>query len=154
MLPSVDDEDSATLQDHFAPPPPPIAVLSVHVPCGRPIDSFRPPPCIMHKNRCIGARVTINVVVWDLDLPVPEAADNRRLEVVADGLPIFGGSQLRLVCALHCDGSPHTGAVDTDGVVLQRTRKRKERRCPRAGGERKLGAPRCLGHRGRREVVT
>ena len=30
----VDDEDSATpLQDHFAPsPPPPIAVLSVHVP--------------------------------------------------------------------------------------------------------------------------
>ena len=65
-----------------------------------------------------GARVT-NVLVRDLDLPLPVAADNRRLEVVADWLPIFGGSQLALdttlVCALYCDGSPHTGAADTDG---------------------------------------
>ena len=124
--------------------------------CGRPIDSFG-----HHRASCTrtgalgrrgfalenaaarvcreaGARVTTNVLVRDLDLPLPVAADNRRLEVVADGLPIFGGSQLALdttlVCALHCDGSPHTGAADTDGVVLQRARRRKERRYPELVG--------------------
>ena len=64
-----------------------------------------------------GARVTTNVLVRDLNLPLPEATDNRRLEVVADGLPIFGGSLLTLDtlgCALHCDGSPHTGAANTE----------------------------------------
>ena len=71
-----------------------------------------------------GARVTTNVLVRDLDLLLSEAADNRRLEVVADGLPIFSGSQLvldtTLVCVSHFDCSPHTGAADTDGVVFQR----------------------------------
>ena len=82
--------------------------------------------------------MTTNVLVRDLDLLLPEAADNRRLEVIANGLPIFGGSQLALdttlVFALHCDGSPHTGAADTDGVVLQRARRRKERRYPELVG--------------------
>ena len=54
-------------------------------------------------------RVTTNVMVRDLDLPVPDAADGRRLEVVVDGLPLFGGSQLAVdatvVCALRSDGS-------------------------------------------------
>ena len=81
--------------------------------------------------------MTTNVLVLDLDLPLPVVADNRRLEVVADGLPIFGGSQLALdttlVCALHCDGSPHTGAADMDGVVL-RAGRRKERRYPELVG--------------------
>ena len=40
--------------------------------------------------------MTTNVLVRDLDLPLPVVADNRKLEVVADGLPIFGGSQLAL----------------------------------------------------------
>ena len=57
---------------------------------------------------------------------------------VADGLPIFGGSQLALdttlMCALHCDGSPHTGAADIDGVVVQRARRRKERWYPELVG--------------------
>ena len=101
--------------------------------CGRPIDSFG-----HHRASCTrtgalgrrgfalesaaarvcreaGARVTTNVLVRDLDLPLPEAADNRRLEVVADGLP-------------------HRGAADTDGVVLQRARRRKERRYPELVG--------------------
>ena len=81
-----------------------------------------------------GVRVTTNVLVRDLDLPLPVAADNRRLEVVADGLPIFLALDTTLVCALHCDGSPHTGAADTDGVVLQRARRRKERRYPELVG--------------------
>ena len=69
-----------------------------------------------------GGRVTTNVMVRDLDLPVLNATNSRRLEVVVDGLPLFGGSQLAvdttLVCSLHSDGSPHRGAADTDGVVF------------------------------------
>ena len=40
-----------------------------------------------------GARVTTNIFVRDLDLGAP-IADARRLEVVADGLPLHGGRQL------------------------------------------------------------
>ena len=31
---------------------------------------------------------------------------------------------------MHCDGSPHGAAADTDGVVLQSARRRKERTYP------------------------
>ena len=41
-----------------------------------------------------GGKVTTNVMVRDLDLDDPRAADARRLEVVVDGLPLFGGCQL------------------------------------------------------------
>ena len=41
-----------------------------------------------------GGRVTTNVMVRDLDLAKPHVADTRRLEVVVDGLPVFGGAQL------------------------------------------------------------
>ena len=41
-----------------------------------------------------GGRVTQNVMVRDLDLAEPQPADGRRLEVVVDGLPLFGGCQL------------------------------------------------------------
>ena len=48
-------------------------------------------------------------MVRDLDLRAPDVHDGRRLEVVAEGLPLFGGAQLALdtslVSALHCDGS-------------------------------------------------
>ena len=64
-------------------------------------------------------------MVRDLDLAEPRAADGRRLEVVVDGLPLFGRCQLvvdtTVVCALHCDGSSHRGAENLDGVVLERT---------------------------------
>ena len=78
-----------------------------------------------------GARITTNVLVGCLDLGVPEATGARRLEVVADGLPLFGGAQLAvdttLVSALHCDGSAHAGAEHRDGVALEVARRRKER---------------------------
>ena len=81
-------------------------------------------------------RVTTNVMVRDLDLDDPRAADARRLEVVVDGSPLCGGCQLAVdatvVSALHCDGSPHRGAVD--GVVLHRARRRKERTYPELWG--------------------
>ena len=40
------------------------------------------------------------------------------------------------LCALHCDGSPHNGAADVDGVVLQAARRHKERTCPELVGPR------------------
>ena len=55
-----------------------------------------------------GGRVTTNVVVRDLDLAEPHVADSRRLEVVADGLPLFWGAQLAIdttiVSTLHANG--------------------------------------------------
>ena len=48
-----------------------------------------------------------NLLVRDMDLRPPNIIDSRRLEVVADGLPLFGGVQLAvdttLVSPLHCD---------------------------------------------------
>ena len=69
-----------------------------------------------------GARVATNVMLRDLDLPVPVARGGRRLEIIADGLPLFGGAWLAvdatLVSPLHCDGSARPGAAHTDGAVL------------------------------------
>ena len=86
--------------------------------CGRPLDSFG-----HHRAACsragllgrrgsvesaaarvcreAGVRVAMNVLVRDMDLALPNAHDARRLEILADGLPLFGGAQL---------------AVDTTGV--------------------------------------
>ena len=62
-----------------------------------------------------------NAFVPDLGVPDANAGDGRRLEVVVDGLPLFGGGQLAvdttLVCALHGDGRPRRGAAEMDGVV-------------------------------------
>ena len=56
-----------------------------------------------------GARVSTNIFMQDLDLDLQHASmDGRRLEVVAEGLSLFGGSQLALdatlVSALHANG--------------------------------------------------
>ena len=121
--------------------------------CCRPIDSFG-----HHRASCArsgvlgrgyalesaaarmcreaGGRVATNVLVRDMDLAAPDLTDSRR--VVVDGLHLFGGCQLAvdttLVCALHCDGSPHGAAADADGVVLQSARRRKERTYPELVG--------------------
>ena len=39
-----------------------------------------------------GARVSTNVMLRDLDISPPHSSDGRRLEVVAEGLCLFGGS--------------------------------------------------------------
>ena len=84
--------------------------------------------------RKAGARVTTNVMVRDLDPGVMNVQDGRRLEVIADGLPLHGGAQLAvdttIVSALHCDGTPHRGAANVDGVRLVAARRRKERTYP------------------------
>ena len=78
--------------------------------------------------------MTTNIFVRDLDISAPNALDSRRLEVVADGLPLFGGAQLAvdttMVCPLRGDGSTHRGAAERHGVALVAARRRKERTCP------------------------
>ena len=78
--------------------------------------------------------MTPNVFLRELDIAAPDVRDNRRLEIVADGLPLFGGAQLAvdttLVSPLHADGSPHHGASETDGTALLNARRRKERTYP------------------------
>ena len=79
-----------------------------------------------------GARVTTNVMVRDLDLVPQERVDGRRLEVVADGLPLFHGAQLAVhttvVAPLKRDGTPQLGSVDVVGPALVRARPRIDRR--------------------------
>ena len=88
-----------------------------------------------------GARVTTNVMVRDLDLAVPQQAlDGRRLEVVVEGLPLFGGVQLALdttlVSPVRADGTARRGAAHTDGVALATARRQKERTYPELVGPR------------------
>ena len=65
--------------------------------------------------------------------PTGPTLDGRRLEVVAEGLLLFGGMQLAidatLVSPLHCDGTVRPGAAHIDGVALQVAQRRKERTC-------------------------
>ena len=125
--------------------------------CGRPLDSLG-----HHRAACAvagvlgrrgfplesaaarvcreaGARVRTNVMVRDLDLWPPLRIDNRRLEVVPDGLPLHGRTQLAidatLVSALTRDGTASPGADRHDGVALVEARRRKERTYPELSGE-------------------
>ena len=81
-----------------------------------------------------GGRVATNMFVRNMDLGAPNAADNRRLEVVVDGLPLFGGVQLAvdttLVSAVQGDGVPRRGAANRDGVALASARWKKARTYP------------------------
>ena len=87
-----------------------------------------------------GGRVTTNVLLRDLELVLPEVAggDVRRLEVVVDGLPLFGGAQLAvdttLACAWRSDGQPTTRAAVEDGARVTRARRRKEATYPELVG--------------------
>ena len=92
--------------------------------------------------------VPTNVMVRDLDLVEPNAADTRRLEVVADGLPLFGGAQLAIdttiVSTLHANGAARR--FHEDGAALEAARRVKGRRYPdfvgRPGRARLVGVGR------------
>ena len=66
--------------------------------------------------------------------------DARRLEIVAEGLPLYGGAQLAvdttLLSAHHCDGTATPGAAHVDGAALVVARRRKERAYPELVGPR------------------
>ena len=88
-----------------------------------------------------GGRVANNMFVRNMDLGVPRAADSRRLEVVVDGLPLFGGVQLAV----------DTTLVTAYGVALAEPRRTKERTYPElvGPGSRASG----FGSGGGRQVV-
>ena len=76
-----------------------------------------------------GAAVKCNVFLRDLNVGAA-AGDGRRLEVLAQGLPLRGGKQLAvdvtLRSVLAADGTAHSRAAVEDGVVAARARKDKE----------------------------
>ena len=67
-----------------------------------------------------GAIVRTNVKLRDMNIAV-RADDERCIEVVASGLPLFHGAQLAvditLRCALTSRGEPRTGAAREDGIT-------------------------------------
>ena len=87
--------------------------------CGRPLDAFG-----HHRAACAragvlgrrgfavesafaricreaGGRVVANAMLRDFDLVAPNPRDQRRLEILADGLPLFGGGA---ACSGHNTG--------------------------------------------------
>ena len=71
-----------------------------------------------------GGRVVENVYLRDMGVPGINCDDGRRLEVVATGLPLFGGVPLAvdatLISPLHADGTPWAGTVTEAGKSFQR----------------------------------
>ena len=76
-----------------------------------------------------GATVRCNARLRDMNVVVA-AHDDRAIEVLATGLPLFFGAQLAvditLRCALAADGTAHPGAARVDGAVCTRAREDKE----------------------------
>ena len=135
----------------------PLPLSSAFCRCGQPLDSrghhraacatsgvlgrrgFPLESCAARVCREAGARVSTNIRVQDLDLLPGVRVDDRRLEVVADGLPLFHGAQLAvdttLVCTVRADGTPRRRCATTDGAALAQARWRKELRYPELTGE-------------------
>ena len=135
----------------------PLSMSKRNCRCGRPLDSrghhraacaragvlgrrgFAVESAAARVCREGGARVTTNVLVRDMDVAA-HPGDARRLEVVADGLPMFRGVQFAidttLVSALRCDGSALPRSANVDGAALQAARRRKERAYPELVGPR------------------
>ena len=81
-----------------------------------------------------GARVTTNTRVTDLNLAQVTRQDDRRIEVIANGLNLWGGAQLAidttLVSPLTRDGQPRRRAGTYAGAALHTARRSKERTYP------------------------
>ena len=86
--------------------------------------------CRAQVCREAGGRVATNVFIRDLDLAEFNAFDNRRVEVIADGLTLWQGAQLAidttLVSLLRGDGSARPRAADHNGAALEAARRKKE----------------------------
>ena len=80
-----------------------------------------------------GARVRFNASLRDMNVHV-RADDERRIEVLAQDLPCFGGAQLAidvtLRSALRSSGEPQPHAADVDGAILLEARRDKEATYP------------------------
>ena len=130
----------------------PLPLSSFTCRCGRPLDSrghhraacplagvlgrrgFSLESAAARVCREAGGRVTTNVRVQDMDLLPLRHLDNRRLEVVVDGLTLFRGAQLAIdttmVSAVRSDGTARRQCATTSGAALDQARRRKERTYP------------------------
>ena len=92
---------------------------------GKPLEKAAVRVC-----REAGARVAENVMLRDMNLSGISSRDARQIEVVANGLPLWGGAQLAvdttLVSPVRRNGTPQAHAASVDGVQLQTARHRKE----------------------------
>ena len=91
-----------------------------------------------------GARVTTHTLLSDLNVPSVDRFDNRRIEVIANGLPLHHGAQLAvdttLVSPLTSAGQPRHWRGDFTAAALADARRAKERAYPELlrGGRCKL----------------
>ena len=81
-----------------------------------------------------GARVTTNTRLMDLNIDNIQRQDDRRIEVIANGLPLWGGVQLaidtNLVSPLTRASEPRSRAGRYAGAAVQDARRAKERTYP------------------------
>ena len=81
-----------------------------------------------------GARVTTHTRLADLNVQHVQHIDDRRIEVIANGLPLWGGAQLAVdttvVSPLTRAGEPRRRAGRFAGAALTDARKAKERAYP------------------------
>ena len=93
-----------------------------------------------------GARVATNVALPELNLDVP-AADGRRIEVVANGLPLLQGAQVAvdatIVSPVRRDGSARPGADSEPGLAPRPGSRPETPHVPRAPASQTLQA-RCV----------
>ncbi|CAK0830298.1 unnamed protein product [Prorocentrum cordatum] len=77
----------------------------------------------------------------DLNVDGVDPRDGRKIEVIANGLPLWGGAQLAidatLVSPVRTDGTAQPRAADEDGVQLAVARGRKEATYPELIGSRR-----------------
>ena len=107
--------------------------LCLCVPAGVAVRHLWPPPCRMRKYRSWGDvvrcwRMLLPVSarklggrVWDMVLGAFNQLDGRRLEIVVDGLPLWGGSQLAIdtTMASPLSRSEGLGNHPREGLVRQ-----------------------------------
>ena len=84
--------------------------------------------------RKAGARVTTNTRLMDLNIDNIQRQDDRRIEVIANRLPLWGGVQLAidttLVSPLTRASEPRSRASRYAGAAVQDARRAKERTHP------------------------
>ena len=84
-----------------------------------------------------GGSVGVDRFVRDLDLVAFNGLDQRRIEVIVDGLTLWHGAQLAVDtrCPLCMVMSARRNAATTSGVALRDARRAKERTYPEFTGE-------------------
>ena len=94
---------------------------------GKPLEKAAARVC-----REAGARVAENVLLRNMNLAGISGHYGRQIEVVANGLPLWGGAQLAvdttLVSPVRRNGTPQPNAASADGAQLRTARRRKEQK--------------------------